>query len=178
MKQQAIQYVALDVHQATLVVSVRDEQGSIVMRATVATEAKAIVGLVRGLGSRVHITFEKGTQAQWLHDVLSKHAERVIVCNTRGRGEIGNKTNRVDADRLSELLRLGALKPVYHGARGLLTLKELMRSYVALVEDGTRVMLRIKALFRARGIKTPARRCTGSRPEKSGWLGSRSATRA
>ena len=50
MKQQAIQYVALDVHQATLVVTVRDEQGSIVMRATVATEAKAIVGLVRGLG--------------------------------------------------------------------------------------------------------------------------------
>ena len=47
MKEQATQYVALDVHQATLVVSVRDEQGSIVMRATVATEAKAIVGLVR-----------------------------------------------------------------------------------------------------------------------------------
>jgi hypothetical protein len=52
LKQQAIQYVALDVHQATLVVSVRDEQGSIVMRATVATEATAIVSLVRGLGSR------------------------------------------------------------------------------------------------------------------------------
>jgi len=29
MKQQAIQYVALDVHQATLVVSVRDEQGAV-----------------------------------------------------------------------------------------------------------------------------------------------------
>ena len=42
MKQQAIQYVALDVHQATLVVSVRDEQGSVVMRATVATEVPAL----------------------------------------------------------------------------------------------------------------------------------------
>ena len=66
--------MALDVHQATLVVSVRDEQGSVVMRATVATEAKAIVALVRGLGSRVHIAFEEGTQAQSLHDVLTKHA--------------------------------------------------------------------------------------------------------
>jgi hypothetical protein len=144
MKQQALQYVVLDVHQATLVVSVRDEQGSIVMRATVATEAKAIVGLVRGLGGRVHITFEEGTQAQWLHDVLQPHAERVIVCNTRGRGETDNKSARVDADRLSELLRLGGLKPVYLGASTLLTLKELVRSDVALVEDGTRVMLRIK----------------------------------
>lgn len=34
MKQQAIQYVALDVHQAIVVVSVRDEQRSIRMRAT------------------------------------------------------------------------------------------------------------------------------------------------
>ena len=80
--------MALDVHQATLVVSVRDEQGSIVMRAAVATEAKAIVGLVRGLGSRVDIAFE-GTQAQWLRDVLQPHAERVIVCNMRSRGETG-----------------------------------------------------------------------------------------
>jgi transposase len=155
MKNQAIQYVALDVHQATLAVSVRDEQGAVTMRATVATEAKAIVGLVRGLGGRVHLAFEEGTQAQWLHDVLMPHAERVVVCNTRGRGEITNKNDRLDADRLSELLRLGALKPVYHGASGLLTLKELVRSYVNLVEDATRVMLRIKALFRARGIRTP-----------------------
>lgn len=155
MKQQAIQYVALDVHQATLVASVRDDQGAVVMRATIATDAKTVVGLVHGLGPRVHVAFEEGTQAQWLHDVLKPHVERVVVCNIRGRGESGNKSDRIDADRLSELLRLGSLKPVYHGASGLLTLKELVRSYVNLVEDGTRVMLRIKALFRARGIKTP-----------------------
>ena len=84
MKNQAIQYVALDVHQATLAVSVRDEQGAVTMRATVATEAKAIFGLVRGLGGRVHLALEEGTQAQWLHDVLMPHAERVVVCNTQG----------------------------------------------------------------------------------------------
>src|SRR5947208_2046826 len=36
MKQQAIQYLALDVHQATVVASLRDEHGRVVMRATVA----------------------------------------------------------------------------------------------------------------------------------------------
>lgn len=155
MKQQAIQYVALDVHQATLVVSVRDVEGAVVLRATVATDAKVIVGLIRSLAARVQVAFEEGTQAQWLHDLLEPHVEKVVVCNVRGRGETGNKSDRLDADRLSELLRLGSLKPVYHGASGLLTLKELVRSYMNLVEDSTRVMLRIKALFRARGIKTP-----------------------
>jgi hypothetical protein len=63
------------------------------MRATVATEAKAIVGLVRGLGGRVHLAFEEGTQAQWLHDVLVPHAERVVVCNTRGRNSAPHHTS-------------------------------------------------------------------------------------
>jgi hypothetical protein len=81
MKQQAIQHVALDVHQPTLVVSVRDEQGSIVMRATLATEASSCEALGHGCISRSR----KG-QAQWLHDVLTKHAERVIVCNASVTG--------------------------------------------------------------------------------------------
>jgi len=155
MKQQAIQYLAFDVHQATVVATLRDEHGKILMRATVPTEAKAILTLVRSAGSRVHVAFEEGTQAQWLHDLIVPHAERVIVCNVRGRSETTNKSDRIDADGLSELLRLGALKAVFHGSPEVLTLKELVRNYNNLVEDSTRVMLRIKAIFRARAIGTP-----------------------
>lgn len=154
MKQQAIQYLFLDVHQATCVVTIRDERGAIVMRATVPTEARAILQLVKSAGPRVHVGFEEGTQAQWLHDLLVAHAEKVIVCNTRGRNESGNKNDRLDADELSEQLRLGSLRPVFHGATSVLTLGELVRSYNNLVEDATRVMLRLKALFRARAIPT------------------------
>jgi len=152
MKQQAIQYLFIDVHQATCVGTVRDQGGGIVMRATVATEARAILQLVRSAGPRVQVGFEEGTQAQWLHDLLVPHAEKVIVCNTRGRNESGNKSDRLDADAGCEQLRLGALRPVFHGTPGVLTLGELVRSYNNLVEDATRVMLRLKALFRARAI--------------------------
>jgi transposase len=169
MKKQAIQYLALDVHQTTVVGTARDEQGTIRMRATVPTEAKAIVSLVRGLGPRVHVAFEEGTQAQWLHDLLEPHAERVIVCNVRGRSETSNKSDKIDADGMSELLRLGSLKSVYHGGSSVLTLKELVRCYTNLVEDSTRVMLRIKALFRARAILTPG--TSVYRPsERKKWL--------
>jgi len=154
MKNQAIQYLALDVHQATTVATVRKENGAICMRATVATEATAILGLLRGLGGRVHVVFEEGTQAQWLHDVVQPQAERVVVCNVRGRSETTNKSDRIDADWLSEQLRLGALKSVYHGSPSVGTLKELVRCYTNLVEDSTRVMLRVKAIFRGRAIGT------------------------
>ena len=88
MKQQAIQYLALDVHQATTVASVRDQSGSVVMRATVPTEARAILQLVRSAGLRVHVAFEEGTQAQWLHDLLVPRAEKVLVCNMRGQQRV------------------------------------------------------------------------------------------
>ena len=114
----------------------RGESGKVVMKATVPTEEKAIVSLVRSW-PRVHVAFEEGTQAQWLHDVLIDQVERVVVCNVRGRGPLANKDDRIDADGMSERLRVGDLKPVYHGAPEILTLKELVRNYNNLVQDST-----------------------------------------
>ena len=53
-----IHFVGLDVHQSTIVASVRDESGEVVMKATVPTEEKAIVALVRSW-PRVHVAFEE-----------------------------------------------------------------------------------------------------------------------
>jgi transposase len=151
-------YAALDVHQATTVVSVREESGRVIARTVLPTEATAIVAYVRAMRGAIHVTFEEGTQAQWLHDLLVPVVDRVLVCDRRGRSPQGNKSDHLDADELSELLRRGALRAVYHGGPERAALKELARTYQNLVEDGTRVMLRLKALFRARGIKTPGRR--------------------
>lgn len=154
MKQAAIQYLAFDVHQATTVASLRDATGRVVMRSTVPTEATAILRLIRSAGPRVHLAFEEGTQAQWLHDLAVPHVEQVVVCNIRGESKAGNKNDRLDADALSERLRSGSLRSVFHGASSVLTLKELVRNYDNLVEDATRVMQRIKALYRGRAIAT------------------------
>jgi hypothetical protein len=72
----------------------------------------------------------------------------------RPESETTNKNDRIDSDWLSEQLRLGALKPVHHGSPGVITLKELVRCYTNLVEDSTRVMQRLKAIFRGRAIGT------------------------
>lgn len=157
MKNQAIQYLAFDVHQATCELSLRDTPGSVVMRGTVPTEPAAILRVVKGAGPRVHVAFEEGTQAQWLHDLIVPHVERVVVCNLRGECKSGNKNDRIDVDELSKRLRAGNLRSVFHGAPSVLHLKELVRSYNNLVEDATRVMQRIKALFRARGIRSEGR---------------------
>jgi transposase len=152
-------YVALDVHQATTLASVRAEGGRVLARTILPTEQPAIAEFFGGMRGAVHVAFEEGTQAQWLHDLLAPLVDRVVVCDRRGEKRQGNKADRVDADELSELLRRGGLRAVYHGgSHHRAALKELTRSYQNLVEDSTRVMQRLKALFRARGIRTPGTR--------------------
>jgi transposase len=162
-------YVALDVHQATTVASVREDNGRVIARTVLPTEAGTLVDFFRGMRGTIHVTFEEGTQAQWLHNVLVPVVDRVIVCDRRGRAAQGTKSDQHDADELSDLLRRGALRAVYHASPERATLKELARTYQNLVEDATRVMLRLKALFRARGIKTPGRAIYDA-ANRTAWL--------
>lgn len=148
-------HVALDVHQATTVISVREDSGRVIARTVLPTEEAPLLEYFRGMRGTVRVTFEEGTQAQWLHDLLVPAVAQVIVCNRRGESTHGNKGDHRDADELSDLLRCGRLRAVYHGSPERRTLKELARTYEQLVADATRVMSRLKALFRARGIKTP-----------------------
>lgn len=61
------------------------------------------------------MTYEEGTQAQWLHDLLEPRVARVLVCNRCGEKRQGNEGDRVDADELSDRLRWGGLPAVYMG---------------------------------------------------------------
>jgi hypothetical protein len=69
----------------------------------------------------------------------------------------GNKSDRMDAHKLAELLRGNYLKSVYHGKTGVRTLRELARSYLTITKDLTRVMSRLKALYRSWGIACAGR---------------------
>ena len=150
-------YVALDVHQATTVGSVREQSGRVIARSILPTEASALVEFFHGMRGSIHVAFEEGTQAQWLHDLLVPIVDRVTVCDRRGEHR-GNKTDEVDADKLSHRLLSGDLRSVYHGTTERAALQELTRTYRNLVEDSTRVMLRLEALFRARAIRAAGQR--------------------
>lgn len=148
-------YVGLDVHQATTVISVRDTSGRVIARDVVATDEAPLIGFLSRMRGLVSVALEEGTQAQWLHDLLQPVVDRVVVCDQRGKSKRGNKGDQVDADELSRQLRDGSLRAVYHGSTQGASLRELAKTYRTLVIDTTRLMQRIKALFRARGIKAP-----------------------
>src|ERR1700756_5226794 len=147
-------YIGMDVHTATISAAVRDSSGNLVMEATLETKAETILEFVHGLRGSLHVSFKEGTCAAWLHDLLKPHVTEVLVCDSRKNAllRVGNKNDREDARKLSELLFLNKLHAVYHGETGIRTLKELARSYLTITRDLTRVMNRLKAIYRGWGI--------------------------
>jgi transposase len=164
-------YIGLDVHQATISVAVLDSAGKLVMEAILETKAETILQFIHGLRGSLHVTLEEGTCAAWLHDVLKPHVAHVLVCDPRKNALIkaGNKSDRIDARKLADLLYLDKLHPVFHGETGNRVLKELARSYLALTRDTTRVMNRLKALYRSWAIPCAGQRVYAPR-YRSEWL--------
>jgi len=164
-------YIGMDVHQATVSVAVMDSGGKLIMECILETKAATILEFIQGVRGTLSVTFEEGTCAAWLHDLLQPHVSRLVVCDPRKNALLkdGSKSDRIDARKLAELLRGNQLSPVYHGDHGVRTLKELGRSYLTLTQDLTRVMSRIKALYRSWAIPCSGTTVYAAR-HRSEWL--------
>ena len=165
-------YIGLDVHQATISIAVMDSTGKVVMESILETKAATILEFFEGLRGTLSVTFEEGTWAAWLYDLLKPHVAKLVVCNPRKNALLkdGNKSDRIDARKLAELLYLNKLSPVYHGETGMRMLRELARSYLTIVKDTARVMSRLKAVYRSWAIPC-AGRDVYYRRHRDEWLG-------
>ena len=103
----ALKYIGMEVHTETLVIAVLNTRGKQVMASVIETTAPAVRDFIAGIRGTVHVTFEEGTQAAWLYDILRPLVAKVVVCDPRKNTLLlaGNKGDRVDAHKLAQLLR-------------------------------------------------------------------------
>jgi hypothetical protein len=139
------------VHKESISLAVMNGAGKIVMECVIETKASLILQFIDGLRVDSHLTFEEGTSAAWLYDLLKPHVRKLVVCDPRKNAAMreGNQNDKIDARRLAELLRLNHLHPVYQGEHGLRSLKELVRSYFGFCET-PRVLVSLTCWVRAR----------------------------
>jgi transposase len=164
-------YIGLDVHKESTSIAVLNATGKIVMECVIETKASTLLQFLHGLRGDLHVTFEEGTWAAWLYDVIKPHVTEIVVCDPRRNALLkeGSKGDRIDARKLAELLRGNQLKAVYHGEHGVRTLKELVRSYLTLSKDVARVMTRVKALYRSWAIPCSGKQVYAPR-HRAEWL--------
>ena len=101
-------------------IAVLNGSGKLVMESIVETKASSILQFIHGLRGELHVTWEEGTWAAWLYDLLQPQVTRVLVCDPRRNALLkeGSKSDKIDARKLANLLRTGMLRPVYHGGHG------------------------------------------------------------
>jgi hypothetical protein len=63
-------YIGMDVHKESISIAVRNAAGKIVMECVIETKASMILQFIDGLRGNVQVTFEEGTSAAWLYDLV------------------------------------------------------------------------------------------------------------
>jgi hypothetical protein len=66
------------------------------------TNAATILEFIQGRRGTLALTFEEGTLATWLHDLLKPYVSRLVVCDPRKNALMrdGNQNDRVDCAQL------------------------------------------------------------------------------
>jgi len=78
-----VQYIGMEVHQEATVIAVRNARGHEVMETILETKASSILQFIHGVPGERHVSWEEGTWAGWLYDLLKPHVHQVLVCNPR-----------------------------------------------------------------------------------------------
>ena len=99
-----IKYIGMDVHKEAIVIAVLDGSGKLVMETILETKASSILQFLHGLRGELHVTWEEGTWAAWLYDLLQPQVQEVVVCNPRRNALLkeGSKSDKVDARKLAD----------------------------------------------------------------------------
>ena len=84
-------YIGMDVHQATISVAVRDSSGKLIMEC-METKAATILEFIAGLRGTLSVSFEEGTSAAWLRDLLKPHVSHLVVCDPGRNIPVRNKS--------------------------------------------------------------------------------------
>jgi len=73
------------------------------MECVIETKASTILQCIDGLRGDLHVTFEEGTLAAWLYDLLKPHETELIVCDPRKNASMreDSQNDKIDARRLA-----------------------------------------------------------------------------
>jgi len=94
-----IKYIGMDIHKETISIAVMNGEGKLVMESIIETKAITILEFIHGVRGDLHVTFEEGTWAAWLYDLLKPHVRKLVVCDPRKNALMkeGNKSDKIDA---------------------------------------------------------------------------------
>jgi len=152
-----VRYIGLDVHRESCEVAIQEE-GKVRSAGRIKTRKEELELFAQSLGSDDEVALEVTGGAEAIAAILRPHVARVVVANTkriRQISEAKQKTDRLDARRLAELLAAGLLVEVWCPDERTRALRRLVARRAQLVRQRTRAKNEIAAALQRNLLERP-----------------------
>jgi transposase len=148
-------YIGLDVHKERTSYCVRDKLGTILTEAEAATLYSELEPRLKPYLAASMIGLEASTSYYTLYQNFLKNSYRIKVANTIQLRQLVAKNDKLDAQRLSEMLRLGTFPCSFIPDEKIQHLRSLIQMRHALMQEKVRCNNRIQAFLDRNGVMMP-----------------------
>jgi transposase len=143
-------YVGLDVHKKTIAYCITNEQGKLIGQGEVAATRVALTAWLAALPAPWEGALEATLFTGWIYDFLRPHAAALKVAHPAMLKAIAaskKKNDRVDAEKICDLLRVGLLPECYMAPAEIRELRRLLRYRNLIVSQAVRMKNKIAGLL-------------------------------
>ena len=148
-------YIGLDVHKERTSYCVRDKLGNILTEAEAATLYSELEHRLKPYLAASMIGLEASTSYYTLYQNFLRNNYHIKVANTIQLRQLIAKNDKLDAQRLSEMLRLGTFPCSYIPEEKIQHLRSLIQMRHALMQEKVQCNNRIQAFLDRNGVMMP-----------------------
>ena len=148
-------YIGLDVHKEKTSYCIRDKLGNILIEAEAATLYSELEHRLKPYLAASMIGLEASTSYYTLYQNFLRNNYHIKVANTIQLRQLIAKNDKLDAQRLSEMLRLGTFPCSYIPEEEIQHLRSLIQKRHALMQEKVRCNNRIQAFLDRNGVMMP-----------------------
>jgi transposase len=148
-------FIGLDVHKEKTSYCVRDKLGNILLENKTATLYSELEPQLKPYLNIAKIGLEASTSYYTLYRTFLTNGYDISVANTIQLRQLIAKNDRLDAKRLSEMLRLGTFPCSYIPDEKIQHLRSLVQVRHSLMEEKVRCNARIQAFLDKNGVVMP-----------------------
>lgn len=156
-------FIGLDVHKEKTTYVVKDRIGNILLEGETATLYSELQERLKPYLNHSSIGLEASTSYYTLYQQFLKNGYTIKVANTIQLRQLITKNDKLDAKRLSEMLRLGTFPCSYIPNDKIQRMRSLVQVRHSMMEEKVRCNARIQAFLDKNGVVMPSYRAFSKR---------------
>ena len=145
-------YIGLDAHKRYTYYAIRNEEGIVILEGRCASLGKDIYTLLEPYLGFCKIGLESNLESYPIYDYFRSRKVNIVIGNTIQLHTLIAKNDKLDARRLSDMLRLGSFPVSFIPEGKQKHLRVLVKTRHSVLTQAAKLQVQIKSSFRRNGL--------------------------